>query len=254
MAKTYFKGLLLATFLCAVSVTMNGQNLQEVVYLKNGGVIRGLIIEQKPNESLKIQTVDGNVFVYKMDEVDKITKEMPLKNTSAKQDNDQDDAPGTYGWGKAPRYRGFFGESYVFGTGGDHEEDRNLLYTSHGLQINPFLYAGVGLGINYWVDSEVCSVPIFAHLRSEFHMSLKKNVSPYIDAKIGYSVADVEGFYFTPSVGCHFYFGHSKVGLSVGLGYVLQKCKMNYYDYSYNYLGSGTGTAGGLELTVALDI
>ncbi len=73
MAKTYFKGLLLATFLCAVSVTMNGQNLQEVVYLKNGGVIRGLIIEQKPNESLKIQTVDGNVFVYKMDEVDKVT-------------------------------------------------------------------------------------------------------------------------------------------------------------------------------------
>ena len=253
MVRTSLKKLLLATFLCAASVTMNAQNLQEVVYLKNGGIIRGLIIEQKPNESLKIQTVDGNVFVYKMDEIDKITKEMPLNNTLAKQENDQDDDPSTYGWGKAPRYRGFFGESYVFGTGGDYEEDRNFLYTSHGVQINPFLYVGAGVGLNYWVDSDVWSAPIFAHLRGEFHRSMKKNASPYIDAKIGYSVADVEGFYFSPSVGCHFYFGHSKVGLSVGLGYVMQKATMKYY-LGYGSSWSETVNAGGLELTVALDI
>jgi hypothetical protein len=56
----------------------NGRNeseLQEVVYLKNGGIVRGIIIEQIPNEQLKIQTRDGNVFVYKMTEVEKITKE-----------------------------------------------------------------------------------------------------------------------------------------------------------------------------------
>ena len=51
------------------------QDIQEVVYLKNGSIIRGLIIEQIPNESLKIQTRDGNVFAYKMSEVQKITKE-----------------------------------------------------------------------------------------------------------------------------------------------------------------------------------
>ncbi len=49
--------------------------LQEVVYLKNGGIVRGIIIEQIPNEQLKIQTRDGNVFVYKISEVEKITKE-----------------------------------------------------------------------------------------------------------------------------------------------------------------------------------
>lgn len=48
---------------------------QDVVYLKNGSVIRGLIIEQIPNQSLKIQTKDGSVFFYKMDDVEKITKE-----------------------------------------------------------------------------------------------------------------------------------------------------------------------------------
>lgn len=49
--------------------------LQEVVYLKNGSVIRGTIIEQIPGISLKIQTADGNIFFYKMEEVEKITKE-----------------------------------------------------------------------------------------------------------------------------------------------------------------------------------
>jgi hypothetical protein len=32
-------------------------------------------MEQIPNESLKIQTSDGSLFVYKMEEVVKITKE-----------------------------------------------------------------------------------------------------------------------------------------------------------------------------------
>jgi len=47
----------------------------DVVYLKNGSIIRGLIMEQIPNETLKIQTADGSLFVYKMEEVVKITKE-----------------------------------------------------------------------------------------------------------------------------------------------------------------------------------
>jgi hypothetical protein len=48
----------------------------DVVYLKNESVIKGMIIEQVPNMSLKIQTNDGSVFVYKMDQVQKITKEL----------------------------------------------------------------------------------------------------------------------------------------------------------------------------------
>jgi hypothetical protein len=47
----------------------------EVLYLKNGSIIRGMIIEQIPNEQVKIQTSDGSVFVYTMDQVLKITKE-----------------------------------------------------------------------------------------------------------------------------------------------------------------------------------
>lgn len=47
----------------------------DVVYLKNGSVIKGTIIEQIPNVSIKIKTKDGNVFVYKMEEIEKTTRE-----------------------------------------------------------------------------------------------------------------------------------------------------------------------------------
>tara|TARA_R110001592_G_scaffold107256_5_gene300386 strand:+ start:53 stop:577 length:525 start_codon:yes stop_codon:yes gene_type:complete len=48
----------------------------DVVYLKNGSIIKGMIIEQIPNISLKIQTVGGSIFVYKMEDVEKMTKEL----------------------------------------------------------------------------------------------------------------------------------------------------------------------------------
>lgn len=48
---------------------------QDIVYLKNGSIIHGSIIEAIPDASIKIQTTDGNVFVYKMNEVSKIVKE-----------------------------------------------------------------------------------------------------------------------------------------------------------------------------------
>src|SRR6187455_310216 len=50
-------------------------NYEDVVYLKNGSIIHGMIIEQIPNESIKIKTADRNVFVFRMDEIQKITKE-----------------------------------------------------------------------------------------------------------------------------------------------------------------------------------
>lgn len=62
-----------------VSNAFAQQAKQDVVYLKNGSVIRGVVIEQIPNVSLKIQTRYGSIFVYKMEEVEKITREPPTK-------------------------------------------------------------------------------------------------------------------------------------------------------------------------------
>lgn len=60
------------------------QNYQDVVYLKNGSIVRGVVVEQVPNQSIKIETADRSVFVYRMDEVEKITREENKKGKGNK--------------------------------------------------------------------------------------------------------------------------------------------------------------------------
>lgn len=50
------------------------QEYEDVIYLKNGSEIHGMIIEQAPGQYIKIQS-GKNVFVYQLNEIEKITKE-----------------------------------------------------------------------------------------------------------------------------------------------------------------------------------
>ena len=51
------------------------QSYVDCLYLKNGSIIKGVILEQSLSGPVKIQTKDGNVFVYPISDVLKITKE-----------------------------------------------------------------------------------------------------------------------------------------------------------------------------------
>lgn len=65
----------IAFLFLVVSYSYSQGRTQDVVYLKNGSVIRGLIIEQVPNKSIKVQARDESIFVYQMDEIEKLGKE-----------------------------------------------------------------------------------------------------------------------------------------------------------------------------------
>ena len=226
------KTVIAVTILLSFAILSGAQGYQDVVYLKNGSVIRGLIMEQVPNQSLKIVTPDGSTFFCTFDDVEKITKELPeTKEKTAKRYE--------YGWISAPRYRGFVGEGAVIYPNENVDLSSVQIYTSHGCQITPSLYIGGGFAVNYPIEDYV-NIPFFAHIRSEFHKALDKRASPYVDARIGYSLGEMEGFYFNPSVGCHIYFGKTKLGLSAGIGYDL------LCDYYYE-------NQHGLSLFVAFD-
>ena len=62
-------------FFLATTVAFAQQSNIDAVYLEDGTVLRGEIIEQTPNFSLKIKTSDGNIFVIPMGKVKKITKD-----------------------------------------------------------------------------------------------------------------------------------------------------------------------------------
>ena len=67
----------------AASQVFAQQPMEDVVHLKNGGIVRGIIIEQILGESLKIQTRDGNVFVFAMDEITRLSKDFAVDTSSS---------------------------------------------------------------------------------------------------------------------------------------------------------------------------
>lgn len=223
------KVLSLLTFVVVMLLSCNvfaQSDYQDVVYLKNGSVIRGIIIEQVPNVSIKIQTADRNIFVYNISEVEKITKELlPTK-------------PKFVGM-KTDCYRGSIEAGYAIGMTKDYGVDRLVINTSHGYQLDHHSYFGVGIGLHhyfhskgYYLDSHSNVFPIFADFKGTF---LQSRVSPFINIRIGYSFSEGkhnEGFYFSPSAGINLSF--SDIALNLYVGYEMQKFDTRYYDAYYD--------------------
>ena len=70
-------GILVLSVLVLLLFTTNAPaktKMVDVVHLKNGSVIQGMVIEMVPNETIKIETADGSIFVYELNEVEKMTK------------------------------------------------------------------------------------------------------------------------------------------------------------------------------------
>ena len=161
--------------LCAVvcsTLYVSAQQLEDVVYLKNGSVVRGVILEQIPGKSLKIQTAGGSLFVYQMAEIEKMTKEGVKNQLSAKTEavTHSSKAKKAVDW--SPKYKGEINVGYAI-TGDkfkfeyDYETSdgeygnevlgkyttilsRPLFETVHGIEIGPYFFVGAGVGLQYY--------------------------------------------------------------------------------------------------------
>jgi len=79
LISTLLAGLILSS-LCIAQ-----ESYHDVVYLKNGGIMRGTILEMIPEKSVKLQTRDGNVHVFPMIEIDRISKEAGSTDMNAQE-------------------------------------------------------------------------------------------------------------------------------------------------------------------------
>ncbi|MDP2693095.1 MAG: hypothetical protein Q8O88_05660 [bacterium] len=240
--------LIVFSFITTFMLAQN--NYQDVVYLKNGSIIRGVIIEQVPNESIKIETSDRSIFVYQMDEIEKITKE---EKAIAKTD---DPAPAREGEGLKSGYRGIAEFGYQFGLG-SYGTDHLKMNIINGGQISPYFFIGGGTGIRYYFDDyfdDAVLVPVFVHARANI---LDKKISPYFALSLGYTFNasyDFEGvgLLVSPSTGVTFNVSE-RVALNVGLSYEMQSMEFyDYYDYNYGYGSNYRENSGALSIDFGL--
>tara|TARA_R110000868_G_scaffold356554_2_gene618022 strand:- start:589 stop:1440 length:852 start_codon:yes stop_codon:yes gene_type:complete len=139
--KTIFKSILGVLLLFPLSL-MAQNGMQDVIYLKDGSIYKGVIIETVPNVSYKIKSAGGNVFAVKIEEVEKITKE-------EKEYTHRAYGPwGHIGWRNdsiryEPRKKGYFNEIQVL-----VENVQGGVRMVNGYKFNRFAYLGIGVGVD----------------------------------------------------------------------------------------------------------
>ena len=117
---------------------------------------------------------------------------------------------------------------------------------SVGWQCNPHLFIGCGTGENFFTDPGIYSIPFFGEIRTTI---LKGAISPFVDVRTGYSIADLKGFYFSPSIGCRFG-SRINTALYISIGYELQRSDR---ETLINNGYKSTKTVGGASVKFGFD-
>lgn len=227
-------------FTLITTLLFSQNNYQDVVYLKNGSIIRGVIVEQTPNKSIKIQTAENNVFVYEMDEIEKMAKEINQRRNLKQGDT----------FHLEPGYKGITELGYEIGVG-DYGYDRIKLNIINGYQVNQSFSLGIGTGLRYYNDLEALLVPIFADFRG--NLPLNSKVSPYMSLGIGYSFDATNSFegvglMLNPTIGVSFKVS-DKSAMNVGLGYEMQKMDFYLFDGS-SLFSAGKQNSGAISINI----
>lgn len=219
--------LLLLLFICVLGFSQT--IYEEVIYLKNGSIIRGVIIEQIPGKSYKIKTKDRNVFVFKAEEVEKITKEeVPIEKTNSTEKVKK--SPFDFSLVPNKGYMGTLNLGVLMSSYNGDEVGVSLSST-HGLKLSKTTFLGLGTGIEIWGDAYL---PVFL----DFRFSPKKGqVSPDLGLTAGIE-SDFNDIYPRGSIftGVKCYLEDKKSAINIHLGY---KFGDNQHTLSWIFLKLG---------------
>jgi hypothetical protein len=234
--------------------TSDNEKTPDAVYLMSGQVIRGTIEELEPDDFVSVRTSAGKVYEYSMDDVKRISRNSVGRrnNKSAASDSKSssrtsspyDEKQDRYENRRSSRsansyndnyrvsgYKGTFDAGYNLPIGGTGEKGSFELNTSHGYQLNEYLFVGAGVGLNIYnarnpnmkrtdnyphyvgavdassglirptdsvtylraVDSSYMTMPIFLDLRGYLPLQNSK-VIPFAMVRFGYAFNLSDGF------------------------------------------------------------
>lgn len=136
--KTKISILLLMVAFAFSATAQSIANYIDVVYLKNGSMIKGVIVEQVPGKTIKLKTADGSEFVYLIDDVEKFTRE------EVKTENSSDKFCASKKWFNGEfkqKEKGMYAEFDMLGNSAAF-----ALRMTHGYKFNQRASIGVALG------------------------------------------------------------------------------------------------------------
>ncbi len=234
--------------------TYTNEDSPDAVYLMSGRVIRGTIEEFEPDDFVSVRTPTGKIYEYSMDDVKRIsrgsTRNSQKSSASAKKsqsrsssgyekDDDRYDnrrSSSRYNENKnnysVSGYKGILDVGYNFPMGGTGEKGNFEINTSHGYQLNEYLFVGAGVGLHMYnardakmtdassypqyigaapsqtsgvftpadsvtymraVDSSYMTMPIFLDVRGYYPLQ-NSAITPFAMFRVGYAFNLSDGF------------------------------------------------------------
>ena len=200
---------------------------EDVVYLKNGSVFRGMIVEQVPGKSITIESVEKMNFTFTYEEIEKIRKELKQAATVPPKDT----------WYVSPPTVNILQAGMLTGR----PQSVSTFSLMHGVQVDDHLSFALGVG---WDDySDVTMIPIFLDIRD---IIAGGQASPFLFIDAGYSAGRVKGrerwnaggFVLNAGVGFIFY-SSTAMSFDMNASYHLQRSLAVVSAFAYDPFAYG---------------
>ncbi len=145
--------ILFFSLLCFFSV--QAQSAGKTFYLKNGSIISGIVIEEIPGKQYKVKTMDGNIFVFEAEEIERII----LNEVKSEKERTPSENLGNK----------FYSQNCI-NIGTMFTEDYNsynfAVSTVNGININNTLQ--VGIGLEFQMVEKGTYIPIYLDTQLNF--------------------------------------------------------------------------------------
>ncbi len=210
----------LTLLFCIVAINTFAQKVNDdVLYLKNGSIYRGKIIE-KNEQTLKLETYEKNVYAVQMTDIQEIKSEESLKRTII-----------------SYKVKGYIHYTELGPLAGSNRASNGVttsafsFQTVNGYKFNQYLFTGIGIGADLYAVQTF--VPIILSVRGDF--TKKGNKIAFYFVEGGYSINatsnDVDGIKyqggntFAAGLGLKILFNEN-TGFIIGAGYRFQRSEL----------------------------
>lgn len=207
--------LVILLSICIAPILLFAQK-EDVVYLNNGSILRGKIIENVIGVSIRIEMVGRNVMVIPNSDIQRIVKDEPVP--FSKRENKTSPLELT--------------SSVNFYGGSNNSAGFNFITAYRPCYRLAF---GAGLGIE-WFEKQM--LPFMADIK---FYPFKSSVSPYIYGQFGYSIPLSKN----PDGELTDYYGGVLAGTGVGVRFNLPNRNAVVFSLGYRYQRAKTIFEGG---------
>lgn len=162
------------------------QNMIDIIYLKDGGVIRGVILEKVEGDYVRILTGRKTKQTVKFSEIEKLHQEemneISVTHTSGSQGKTRYALQADLGFLKDFK---------------DTSLSRIQVDIVNAFRVSPYLSFGLGMGVRFYTGARDLLIPVYGNVRLKL---LDRKLSPFFSISYGYSFDssnDKEGISFT---------------------------------------------------------